>query len=101
MICIILTGCKQIYENFDNGFNEVENLIEESKWDEALIKLDKMQKQYEKSHQWRDFYIEPDDLTTLAELLGTLKGSIKQEESKEALIQIETIRAFIKEIYYQ
>ncbi|MBJ8056100.1 DUF4363 family protein [Bacillus cereus] len=98
---LFLTGCQQIYKDFEGSIKEIDNLVEQSKWKEASKELKQMQNTYEKKHQWKDFYIEPEDYTLLVEEMGILEGAIKEKDQKQAKIQISTVEALIKHIYYQ
>lgn len=101
-ICLFLfIGCQSIYKNYEDGINKVEILIQKSKWDEASSELKQMQNKYKRKHQWKDFYIEPEDLTTLIGFIGELDGAIQQQDGKQAMIKISAIKFMLKEVYYQ
>jgi putative methionine-R-sulfoxide reductase with GAF domain len=98
---LLLTGCQQIYKNYDQSIKDIEQFVEQSQWQKASHELKQMQKTYEKKYQWRDFYIAESDYTLLVEAMGGLEGAIKEKDKKEASIQITTIHSLLKQIYYQ
>jgi hypothetical protein len=98
---LFLVGCNQIYSNFDESIEKIEQLVEQSKWDEASDKLNKMKKTYDKSYQWKDFYIDDPEYKELVKMIGNLEGTINQKDKKQANIQLAMLKAFIKDIYYK
>jgi hypothetical protein len=100
-LVFLLAGCQQIYQNFQGSIEKVEKLVEQSQWKEASKELKQMQNTYEEKQQWRDFYLEPDAYTLLVEEIGLLEGAIKEEDKKQAQIQLSAIKALIKDFYYQ
>ncbi|WP_188456793.1 DUF4363 family protein [Virgibacillus oceani] len=98
---LFLTGCGHVYNHFHESLKTIDTLVEHKKWKEASKELNQMQMNYEKKLQYIDFYIVPEDYTLLVELIGELKGAIKEKDRKQALKQITAMETVIKKIYYK
>lgn len=101
IVILLLTGCQQIYQDFQNSIERIETLVEQEKWEEASKELKQMKKTYEGKHQWKDFYIEKADYTLLLEQFGLLQGAVKEKDKKQAKIQLTVIKNLIEDFYYR
>ena len=76
----------------------IEQSVKKSEWDDASSRLDKSFRAWGKVKNRIQFSVERDFLEEMDSELGVLKGAIKAEDEKYAILTVEKIRVLWEEL---
>ena len=101
IITIFIGGCAEPIGG-DYFFDKVKSLevaISKEDWQSANVQLKDLKKLYKKNDWKLQLLGDESEYEGINEAISRLSAAIKSEDTKQALLELATIRAYLEEIY--